>query len=128
MIADPALVEIDQGAWAGRLRREVYTPAVLEAIGADNYRFHAPGGESQENVEQRVYRWFESTVVNRYPATVAVGVFFHGFALKCLLRKILEFTPKMTYKVEIDNTSITRLRYDDNGWHVLGINDASHLQ
>jgi len=53
-------------------------------------------------------------------------------AIKCLLRRIEESSPKNTHKKVIDNTSITEIVYDieaggRGGWFLVRVNDQSHL-
>lgn len=61
--------------------------------------------------------------------SVVVG---HGMAFKCTLRGILKSSPAMTRRIQLDNTSVTELKYvfegPDRGWHVLRVNDTRHLQ
>ena len=58
---------------------------------------------------------------------INVAVFGHGFAFKCALRGIMEFSPSITWKIDIANTSITELGFDHRGWHVFRVNDKAHL-
>jgi broad specificity phosphatase PhoE len=58
---------------------------------------------------------------------VHVAVFGHGVAIKCLLRGIMEFSANITWKIALDNTSITELGFDHRGWHLLRVNDVAHL-
>lgn len=59
---------------------------------------------------------------------VRIAVFSHGTAIKCLLRGVLHSDPRMTYKMRIDNTSVTVLKYSvEAGWHLDRVNDICHL-
>ncbi len=127
IIKTPELLELDQGDWEGKPRVEIYTPEVLARINADNWNFTPPNGESQRIVEERMLGWVNKNLVSRYPGNLVVGVFTHGMAIKCLLRGILGFSSGMTYKIVLDNTSITRLKYSDKGWHLITVNDTAHL-
>jgi broad specificity phosphatase PhoE len=122
------LQELDQGDWEGKPRVEVYTPEVLARIKADNYNFTPPNGESQRMVEERMLSVAQSIVHNPSYEGARVGLFTHNVATKCLLRGILDFSPRHTYTMHIEHTAITRLQYDQKGWHVMGINDAAHLE
>ena len=121
------LLELDQGDWEGKPRIEIYTPEVLQAINSDNWNFTPPNGESQRTVEERMLGWVDKNLISRYKTDSTVGGFTHGVSVKCLLRGIMGFSPKITYKITLDNTSITRLKYSETGWHLLAINDISHL-
>lgn len=123
IIQCPELLELDQGDWEGTPRIEVYTPEVLQKINSNNWEFTPPNGESQKNVEERMLIWANALI----PYSMTVAAFTHGMAVKCLLRGIMQFSPKMTYKITLDNTSITRLKHDDTGWHLISVNDSAHL-
>lgn len=121
------LLEQNQGNWEGKPRQEIYTPEMLEKINSDNWHFTPPNGESQRAVEERMLNWINQNLVARYTNNICVGIFGHGTAIKCLLRGIMGFSPKMTYKIAIENTSITRLHYNEKGWHPICINDYAHI-
>ena len=129
LVTTQELLELSQGDWEGKERCEMYTPAVLDEMKEKNWKFKAPNGESQSDVEDRVYSWVENTLLNRGDLTV--GVFGHGVATKCLLRRIMNSNPELTYRICINNCSISRLKYSHSGqhhgWSLLKINDDAHL-
>lgn len=122
------LVELCQGDWTGRLREEVYTEAALKAIQDDPWNFKAPGGESQKEVEERVYDWFEMNILPLFEQNLKIAIFSHGVAIKCLFRKIAGANPAITYRLAIENTSVTQYLFDERGWHVRRLNDFGHLE
>ncbi|MDA2922338.1 histidine phosphatase family protein [Patescibacteria group bacterium AH-259-L07] len=121
------LLELDQGEWEGKPRVDIYTPEVLALINKDNWNFTPPNGESQRAVEERMLRFVNENLLSKYSEGTVAGVFTHGVAIKCLLRGIMDFSPALTYKVNLDDTSITRLKYTDRGWHLVTVNDTAHL-
>ncbi|MDX2249623.1 MAG: histidine phosphatase family protein [Bacteroidia bacterium] len=122
------LVELSQGEWEGKNREEYYTPEVRVLLKADPYNFKPPGGESQREVENRMYAWMETTVRGLEPGqNLNLGVFSHGFAIKSLVRKILDFSPNMTFYTIVHNTSITCLQFHKSRWLVERVNDFAHL-
>ena len=127
IVQSPRLLELDQGDWEGKPRVEIYTPEVLAAIRFDNWNFTPPHGESQRDVEERMIDFVHETLLERCHEDLRVSVFTHGMAIKCFLRGIMDFSPKITYNVFLENTSITRLKYSERGWHVLTLNDTAHL-
>lgn len=127
IIKTTELLELDQGEWEGKPREEIYTPEVLAQITSDNWNFTPPCGESQRAVEERMLRWVNKNLTLRYSEGLTVGIFTHIMSIKCLLRGIMDFSPTLTYKVNIDNTSITRLKYTNLGWHLVTVNDTAHL-
>ena len=126
LIADD-LQEMDMGQWVGNHRKDTYTPEIMAKIKADPWNFAAPGGESQRQVEERGLIWMANTIIPRSEEKLRIGVYTHAFFIKCLLRGIMNFDAKHTYAVEIDNTSITRLIYQNNHYRFGCINDAGHL-
>ena len=121
------ILELDEGDWEGQPREQIYTAPILAEINSNNWNFTPPNGESQREVEERMYSWIEENLLAQPRERLIAGVFTHGLAIKCLLRGILESKPGMTYKIELENTSITRLKYDQNGWHLRTVNDTGHL-
>lgn len=121
------LLELDQGDWEGKLRTDVYTKKVLSVIRANNWTFAAPKGESQRDVENRML----DTILTQVVPTISDGkrgaVFTHGFAIKCLLRNLLNFDARETFYKVIDNTSITTLTYRQGRLSVDSINTLDHL-
>lgn len=124
IIYSEQLYEISQGEWEGKPRKEIYTKEMLAQINANNWEFHPPNGESQRDVEERMHNYVKKEALTQQGR---VGIFGHSMAFKCLLRSILDSTPKMTYKIVLDNTSITHLKYNDLGWHIISLNDIGHL-
>lgn len=120
------LEELSQGDWEGELRNEIYSKELLETINSNNYRFKAPNGESQEEVENRMYQFIEKEILPYDRKNIVLLT--HGMAIKCLLRKILDSSPAMTYKIKIENTSITKLAYSKKkGWELHYLNSRPHL-
>lgn len=125
LLETPEILELDQGDWVGCIRKDTYTSEVLAEMQRDPWNFSAPNGESQKDVELRMMDWIERIAV-QYSAQSTIAVFTHGVAIKCLLRGILDFPPHLTYHINIDNTSITRIQYDTK-WNLLAINDTMHF-
>ncbi len=123
-----ALLEISQGDWEGKELKEVYTSETNLQIALDPWNFKPPRGESQKEVEERIYGSFVEKLIERTTfETLKIATFTHGRAIKCLLRKIMNFNPELTYKIHIDNSSITRLTYCEEKWEIFTINDTAHL-
>ena len=131
ILSSEKLLELDQGDWEGQPRVKIYISETLAKINKDNLNFAPPNGESQKNVEDRMYSWLEENLLNQPNISTedrTVGVFTHGLAIKCLFRKIMGSNPAMTYKIVLDNTSITKISYSQTGWHLVKFNDAAHLE
>jgi broad specificity phosphatase PhoE len=140
------VAELSMGCFAGRDRRDAYTPGVLAQIRADSMGFNPGGtepdgtpGESQREVEQRMHQFATSLIPRAGSATASgekekvVGVFGHGLAIRCLLRAVLGGGSTAALHCDCENTSITELRYDSragsvHGWKLVRFNDAAHLE
>jgi broad specificity phosphatase PhoE len=127
IIVSEQLEELSQGSWEGLRRDELYTPEVLREINSKAGQFRPPEGESQMDVEARMSQFINYNLASLSEQDITAAVFSHGMAIKCFLRYVLGSSPKMTYKIVLDNTSITRLKYNELGWHLVSINDSSHI-
>lgn len=130
IITTSELLELSQGDWEGKERGQIYVPEVLAQMKSENWDFKAPNGESQKDVEERVYSWVEEILLQR-GEDLTIGIFGHGVATKCLLRKIMNSNPELTYRICINNCSISRVKYSfsgqHQGWSLIKINDDAHL-
>jgi probable phosphoglycerate mutase len=131
-----ALREYDAGDWLGLSRKETLTKDVKYKMNALNHVFLPPKGESQSMVERRASEWLEETFIHnpfvygwyeRKKSPLQLALFSHGMTIKCLLHYILGFDKSLTWKISIDNTSVSKLSFDDEGWHLRTINDCTHL-
>jgi len=118
------ILELAQWDWEWKPRCEMYTPEVFEQIKADNWNFKAPNWESQREVEERMLEFLKENTLNK---NEKIAIFSHGMAIKCLLRWILDSSASMTNKINIDNTSITKLTFNEKWWNVDYINFIPHL-
>jgi len=136
------LIEYGHGDFAGRLRSEVYTPELKRHLDNNSWKYVPPGGESQAMVAKRMYSVIDDEILGKQvgednenreykenfsEVDESIGIFTHGTAIRCLLRKIMWFDPRHIYRMDIKNTSITELMHDADGWHVNRINDYAHL-
>lgn len=115
----PELTKNMHGNWEGKTYAEVYTPEIIEEIGRDPLGWKGHGGESQEDVGERMYRVIED--VRRDCSLLRVALITHKLPIRCLLRKVLNADAKTIQGLKIDNASITNLEYD-NFWMVRNIN------
>ncbi len=82
------IVELSQGEWEGKLRKEIYTSEVLKAINKDNWNFKAPGGESQAEAAERMMT-FVQNLVRESERKDKVAIFTHAGAIKYCLCKLI---------------------------------------
>lgn len=134
------LREYDAGDWLGKSRSETLTMSVLAKMAANGHGFLPPEGESLHQVQRRASLWLEENILYNKgiieesqarkenddpPPTILV--FSHGMTIKCLLHYVMGFDQSFTWKIILENTSLTKLYYGDKGWKLLGINDHAHL-
>ena len=59
---------------------------------------------------------------------VSVGLFIHCMTITCFLRSILNSDPSMTWKIKMENTSMTELFFEPkNHWFIEKLNATSHF-
>lgn len=113
---DPALYEMDQGDYVGRERSEVYTDEVLELIALKGKDFKLPGGESMNDVGQRMLDW-----ANAHAAEASNGpllVFGHGLAIRCLASTVHNWSHQQTFRTVVPNASLTRFSKQKGTWQL----------
>lgn len=134
------LREYGAGDWIGASRTEILTSQVKAQMSAFNHAFLPPKGESLHQVERRAATWLENEIIYNPEYIDAAEVqkawkeppinilcFTHGMTIKCLLHYVMGFDRNFTWKISIDNTSLTKLSFGKDGWKLLCINDCAHL-
>lgn len=125
----PALREYSAGEWTGTKRSEVLTFETLFKMNIHNHHFLPPKGESLNQVERRASGWLEDNILySKIMYGKNIALFSHGMTIKCLLHYVMGFDKSFTWKISIDNTSITHLSFGDKGWMLHSVNDCSHLK
>jgi broad specificity phosphatase PhoE len=134
------LREYSAGDWTGASRKETLTLPVRSKMNLLSSGFLPPNGESLHQVERRASKWLEDNILyskeiieasRNAKATgkdpINIFCFSHGMTIKSLLHYVMGFDQSFTWKINIDNTSITKLYFGEYGWSLLGINDHSHI-
>lgn len=113
------LHEMSQGEWVGRPRADVYTEEVQAEIARLGKDFKLAGGESMNDVGERMLSRM-STVIQNLPDGTdhTVLVFTHGVAIRCLVSHLFGWTHEQTFKTTTPNTSITQLLHSGKGWEL----------
>lgn len=131
-----ALREYDPGDWLGVSRSQTVTQEVKNKMNYLNHSFLPPNGESLNQVQRRATAWLDENVLyskyifERYEELkrpLEIAVFSHGLTIKCLLQSIMGFDKAFTWKIIIDNTSVSKLSFGKEGWKIYSINNCSHL-
>jgi broad specificity phosphatase PhoE len=113
VITDGRLQEMSQGPAEGMLRHSIYTKEVVEKIQTELLDFKLPGGESMNDVADRMQNWLED--INFRPGHETVAVYTHGFAIRCLVGRLLEWDHSGIRDNNVDNASATRLSFAYTG-------------
>lgn len=116
----PVLEEMAHGEWENRLRAETYVPEVVAQMEAENWNFHAPGGESLDDVWRRTSDWVQREVLEK--DNEHTWVFCHGMVIKGLLAGFLNHDRQVAWRVWIDNASLTLLAHENDAWTELSRN------
>lgn len=118
------LVEIDRGVNENMPRSQVETDDYVNKRNQDNWNFRDPHGESQADVQERMYSCLQRLIRENQGDIAIVG---HKMAFCCLLQKIVGFDRENAYRIPIDNASFTVLEYDGNTLRLKDYNRTEHL-
>lgn len=124
----PDIREYSAGDMSGSKRSQVLTPDVIASMESLGMLFKFPNGESLYEVQQRSSRWLYDTVLS-VPSDKHrhVALFSHGMTIKCFLQHFMQFDQKMTWRITLDNTSMSILEFKNNMWFLKCINATPHL-
>lgn len=137
VILAPDMREYDAGDWTGASRSKTITPSIREKMNILNHGFLPPNGESSNMVERRASTWLDYAIIHnqeiiefysKKESGVNIVCFSHGMTIKCLLHFVMGFDKSLTWKININNTSITKISFGKYGWSIDCINDVAHLE
>jgi probable phosphoglycerate mutase len=126
--ADRRLREIDVGRLGGLSLTEIERdhPEYLTALRADPWNTHRPGGESMAELFARCAQ-LAADLTARHPGQ-RVLAFTHGGVVRALTVLALGPAQASTLRLQVDNTSITRLILSPAGHRLVSFNDTAHLE
>jgi len=121
---DPRLRELAYGVFEGKSWAELDGDEAVEARHwhEDRYGRRIPGGESYADLEARLAA-FRADL----PERGQVIAFAHGGTIRAALYLALGQPVKGVWRLEIANTSITRLAFDHRGTTLVTVNDHAHV-
>lgn len=125
-IIDDRLQEIDQGGWTDKGRSEMYTPEVILEMQQDPWRFKAPKGESQEDTAKRMIEFIKDKI-NLSKTDNHIGISGHGGAIRYAFSELFDMDRKVSWKIPLENASITQIRYQEGLWIPVKLNDFGHI-
>ena len=128
VMVDDRLREISRGDWEGKARAETYNEDIRTEMAFLDMDHRAPGGESMSDTASRAREWLMSLnwaiTQEGHDTFVAVT---HSILIKSLLQRIFGFEPCYSWLMEIANTSVTKIRCSERGWHLECVNATPHL-
>jgi probable phosphoglycerate mutase len=127
-----ALIEQQAPGWRGAPVEKIYTPEFLAYMNAKGADLVPPQGESLRTVRRRTSGWLEDEIIYNEKLvaserSLTVAVVGHGMASKCLFHYIMGFDDRMISRISLDNCSISRFRFNKQGWFPICINDSTHI-
>ena len=125
---DPALREINVGPWETLFFGNVFhdEPRSAELFINDPCHWRHEGAETYAQVTERAYPALEA-IARRHEGG-RVAVVSHGVTIRCLLSRITGIDLKDKSRLPIvQNTAITRLRWENGRFTVEAMNDYEHL-
>ena len=128
IVTDQRLREIDRGHWEGMARAETYNEEIRADMAFLDMDHRAPGGESMSDVATRVRSWLQTC--DRMIEGRGISTFVaitHAMVIKTLLQRLFDMDPRSAWLIEIANTSITKVRCSEHGWHLEYVNRTPHL-
>ncbi len=127
-----AIIEQQIPGWRGVPSKDVMTPEMLAYMRTKGAHFVPPEGESHRMVQRRYANWLEDEILYNKelqgkPVNMRVAIVGHGAASRCIFHYILGFDETFIWRISLDNTSISRFKFNKDGWFPICINDSSHV-
>ena len=128
-----AIIEQQMPRWRGVRTEDGLTPELLSYMRTKAAQFVPPDGESFQMVQRRFSGWLEDEILYNSDLigteqSLRIAIVGHGIATKCLMRYIMSFDEHYIWKMSLENTSISRFRFNQAGWLPISINDTAHLR
>jgi broad specificity phosphatase PhoE len=127
LTVDERLVELAVGETEGlpfAVMRERYEEVLKRWSGPDGHRVRLPGGESIEDISERVTDFMNSLEENDSGQIVVVS---HNFVLRVFLCQMIGLSIADFRKLTVDLSSISTVDWTPERTFVRNINDRCHL-
>ena len=119
----PGVQEMDYGKWSGRRLATLSKLPLWSSIQRKPSSVRFPEGESFNEMAARAIEAIASIAI---PGKTVI-VCSHGDVIKSLVASALGLHLDQFQKIVIDPASITRLRFHNNDFTVVSVNDTHHL-
>jgi alpha-ribazole phosphatase len=122
-----ALIEIKLGDWEGLHMDEISQrwPELWKQWRADPSQISLPNGESFNQVNRRVRQFFEQMVASTQCKLAIIVT--HDIVVKSIVSHVLGAPASIYRQFNIDNASISKVRFIDGKARLTTMNDTSHL-
>jgi broad specificity phosphatase PhoE len=122
-----ALAECDLGRWEGLSWEDIRgrEPETYRQFMSDPARHGYPGGESFQDVHDRVVPALEQLIANHPGESVMVVA--HHIVLRVYLAGLLGLAPGQARRVKLDNGSISVVVRQGHHTSIRTLNDTTHL-
>lgn len=117
-----SISEVERGKYGGEPFEEMVED--IRAADEEDYLWKPEGGESLEELKQRVLDFLENIAESRHENVLAIS---HGGPIKVLVPGVMGHTSKRSYQVRTDNCSVTELAHNGKYWEIRLLNSTSHL-
>jgi alpha-ribazole phosphatase len=123
------LREIDVGQWEGYTPEELYRrfPDHMREYERDPARTVRIGGESYAQLQERALVAL-NRIQESHSRNETILVVSHGGTIRAVLCHVIGLDLIHFGRMWLDNGSFTELRLGSNGWRLLRLNDAAHLE
>jgi len=128
-VAMPELREIDVGQWEGHTPEELYRrfPDHMAEYKRDPARTVRIGGESYAQLQARALVALNNLQETHQQGETIVAV-SHGGTIRALLCHVIGLDLGLFGRMWLDNGSLTEFRLGRNGWRLMRLNDAAHVE
>lgn len=125
----PDLREIDVGQWEGLTPEELYRrfPDHMRQYERDPARTVRIGGESYQQLQERALHALKQ-IESKHTGDQVVVAVSHGGTIRAILCHVIGLELINFGKLWLDNGSFSELHLGSNGWRVMRLNDAAHLE
>lgn len=117
---DSRLSELGQGKYEGKLKSKIMTPQRRARLKEEGFwRNKVPGGESQEEVFERMKNFFQEEIYGMDDDVLLVS---HANAIKCFITGEMKKPSSYAFDQRLSNGSITRLDIENGSIKNLNFN------
>ena len=123
---EDAFWELSKGEWEKTMPIDKVPAEFAGKLLAEPFEFRYPGGESYQDVHERVSPVFEQWL-GRFPGQRILFV-LHGDVIRCLIYHLLRFPGEKIGDFSLDPCSMTEWSHRNKRLVLMRFNDSAHLR